>query len=195
MQMYVNGQEIDVTLEDEKTTRDVIVSFVKTCRENDAAIVEIDVDGEKISDIDTMPEIPLSEKTKISFGVVTKQDVLDTLKNLSPKFSALADKMENVSSCFQSGNEAQANSSIAELAETIGEFCNTMSVAAIFPNAINNFSVEGKTLSEFFEDFSPILSQLEDAMQSGDTVQISDMAEYEICPRLRSLSQALGGDV
>ena len=49
----------------------------------------------------------------------------------------------------------------------------------------------GKYFADFFEDFSPILHDFEDAMKNNDTVLIGDLSEYEICPRLKSISEAL----
>ncbi len=45
--------------------------------------------------------------------------------------------------------------------------------------------------NEFFADFSPILIDFEQALQNNDTVLIGDLSEYEICPRLKAISEAL----
>ena len=52
-------------------------------------------------------------------------------------------------------------------------------------------TINGMNFKDFFEDFSPILHDFEDAMKNNDTVLIGDLSEYEICPRLKSISEAL----
>ena len=45
--------------------------------------------------------------------------------------------------------------------------------------------------NDFFKEFSPVLLDYEQALQSNDTVLIGDLSEYEICPRLQAISEAL----
>ena len=52
-------------------------------------------------------------------------------------------------------------------------------------------SIEDKSFNDFFADCSPILQDFEQALQNNDSVLIGDLSEYEICPRLRSISEAL----
>ena len=47
------------------------------------------------------------------------------------------------------------------------------------------------SFQEFFNDFSPILADFEEALKNNDQVMIGDLSEYEICPRLQAISQAL----
>ena len=46
---YINGQQVDVQLEDEQTIGDVLKSFEATCEENKAAVIGITVDGKQIT--------------------------------------------------------------------------------------------------------------------------------------------------
>ena len=49
MDFYVNGEKIDVKLEDEKTIGDVLKSFEVTCEENNAAVIGISINGKTIT--------------------------------------------------------------------------------------------------------------------------------------------------
>jgi hypothetical protein len=46
-------------------------------------------------------------------------------------------------------------------------------------------------VSDFFADLTPVLSEFEEALKANDTVLVGDLAEYEICPRLKLASKAL----
>lgn len=49
MDIYVNNEQIDVQLEDEKNIGDVLKSFEATCEENNAAVIGIVLDGKNIT--------------------------------------------------------------------------------------------------------------------------------------------------
>ena len=46
---YINGQQVEVQIEDEQTIGDVLKSFEATCEENKAAVIGISVDGKQIT--------------------------------------------------------------------------------------------------------------------------------------------------
>ena len=193
MDLFVNGAKIDVTLEDEKTIGDVLRSFEATCEENDAAVIGIRADGQKVDafSFDEYAKLPLSSSTKIEFEVVTKQSIADSFKELSVLFSSLAERMERVPVDLQSGKGKEATAAIAELADDIEVFCRTASLASLFPDTYGAIVVDGKQVSDFFADLTPVLSEFEQALKANDTVLVGDLAEYEICPRLKLASKAL----
>ena len=49
VEFYINGQKVEVQLENEQTIGDVLKSFEKTCEENDAAVIGITVDNKQIT--------------------------------------------------------------------------------------------------------------------------------------------------
>lgn len=195
MELYVNGGQVDVTLENEKTIGDVLRSFEVTCEQNNAAVIGITVNGEKIdaSSFDAESVKPLEKNTKIEFDVVTKEAVSQSFVKLTSLFNELADRMEQVPVELQSGKDKQAHESIRQLADNIETFCHTAALASLFPETYTAVVIDGKPFSKFFEEFSPILNDFEQALKSNDTVTVGDLSEYEICPRLRSIAKALEG--
>ena len=194
MDFFVNGGKIDVTLEAEKTIGDVLRSFEMTCEENAAAVIGIKINDEKIDALsfDSVAEKDISELQKIEFEVVTKQSIKDAFAKLANLFTDLAEKMESVPVDLQSGKAKEATLAIAELADNIDLFCHTATLASLFPDTYKAINIDGKPFSDFFADFTPILTQFEEALQSNDTVLVGDLAEYEICPRLHAVASALG---
>jgi len=77
------------------------------------------------------------------------------------------------------------------LADNIEVFCRTASLASLFPDTYSAIVVDGKQVSDFFADLTPVLSEFEEALKANDTVLVGDLAEYEICPRLKLASKAL----
>ena len=66
IEFYINGQQVEVQIEDEQTIGDVLKSFESTCEENDAAVIGIKVDGKQITAelFDEEASKPLTKNTK-----------------------------------------------------------------------------------------------------------------------------------
>ena len=190
---FINGQKIDVQIEDEQTIGDVLSSFEKTCEENRAAVIGIAVDGKTITaeTFDDEALKPLSKNMKFEFSVVTKSDIQMSLTKLSELFANLAGQMESVPSALQSGKNKEVSESIKNVADSIDQFCHVAALASLFPETFKIINIDGVSFKDFFADFSPILKDFEDALKNNDTVMIGDLSEYEICPRLQAISKAL----
>ncbi|WP_033421602.1 hypothetical protein [Treponema bryantii] len=193
IEFYINGQQVDVQLEDEQTIGDVLKSFEATCEENKAAVIGIIVDGKQITaDIfDEEAAKPLGNDTKFEFSIVTENDIKASFSKLSELFSELANQMEGVPVALQSGKNLEVSESIKKLADSIDQFCHIATLASLFPETFSSESLNGINFKDFFAEFSPILKDFEDALQNNDTVMLGDLSEYEICPRLKDISKAL----
>ncbi|MCK9169350.1 MAG: hypothetical protein M0P01_02940 [Treponema sp.] len=193
MDLFINGTKTDITLENEKTIGDVLRSFELTCEQNDAAVIGIKVDDKKVDadSFDSYINKTLTEKTKFEFDVITKQVVRETFKKLSEIFNTLSVRMEQVPADIQSGNGKSACKSITQLADNIDLFCHTAALSSLFPETYKSILIDNKPFTDFFAGFTPVLSQLENALKANDTVLVGDLSEYEICPRLKAVSKAL----
>ena len=190
---FINGEPVDVQFDNEKTVGEVLRSFEMTCEDNKAAVIGITVNGKIITAeiFDEEAEKPLTPETKFEFSVVTEQSIKDSFANLSKLFDELSAKMEQVPVELQTGKNKTAIESIKNLADSIDQFCHVAALASLFPDTFNKTSIEDKSFNDFFAEFSPILQDFEQALQNNDSVLIGDLSEYEICPRLRSISEAL----
>lgn len=193
MKLFVNGEEVGFSLENEKTAGDVLRAFEEDCERNDCAVTGIAINGEKIGadEFDGAAAKPLDKCEKFEFDVVSRADAAELFKSLAPKFDDLARKLEDVGVDLQSGRGAEAAASITALADCVSLFCRAAATAALFPAAYNDVPIDGKPFAEFFAEFTPILSDFEGAMKDGDIVLVGDLAEYEICPRVKAMRLAL----
>lgn len=193
MTLMVNGEKADITLENEKTVGDVLKSFELEAEKNDAATLKIILDGKEItSDIfDSILDNPLKEETCIELTVITKQDILQSFSSSQKQFLSLASSLSEVPVLLQSGKDSEANSIISTLAKEVDTFCHAAALCALFPDVYSKLSIDGTDVASFFTDFSPVLSDLEEALKNKDTVTVGDLSEYEIGPRLEKLSKAI----
>ena len=194
MEFYVNGEKIDITVENEKTVSDVLKSFEEEAAKNDATTIGIKINGESVpaGDFEKVVGQELKNDTKIELNVLSKGNLLDRLATSKALFDELSTKMSDVPVALQSGKDKEANTMIAVLADAIDEFCHTATLCALFPDLYNSLVIDGKSITEFFEEFAPIVADFEQSLESKDTVTSGDLCEYEIAPRLTSIAASIG---
>ncbi|WP_407400944.1 hypothetical protein [Treponema sp.] len=194
MEFYVNGEKIDITLENEKTISDILKSFEEEAAKNEATTIGIKVNGETVpaESFETIVAQEIKEDTKIELNVLSKANLLDRLKTSKARFEELSGKMADVPVALQSGKDKEANTLIAVLADAIDEFCHTATLCALFPELYNSLIIDGKSITDFFEEFAPIIADFEQSLESKDTVTSGDLCEYEIAPRLSSIAASIG---
>ncbi|MCI5831050.1 MAG: hypothetical protein UHY90_09265 [Treponema sp.] len=193
MEFYVNGEKIDITLENEKTIRDVLKSFEEEAAKNDATTIGIKINGESVpaEKFEETVAQEIQDNTKIELNVLSKANLLDRLATSKARFNELSGKMSDVPVALQSGKDKEANTLIAVLADAIDEFCHTATLCALFPELYNALVIDGKSITDFFEEFAPIVADFEQSLETKDTVTSGDLCEYEIAPRLTSIAQSI----
>ena len=70
MNFFINGEKINVSLENEKTAGDIFKSFAAICEENSAAVTQIKINGKIIScnDFDEVSKNDLHENDIFEFN-------------------------------------------------------------------------------------------------------------------------------
>ena len=193
MEFYVNNEKLDITLENEKTVGDVLKSFESECEKNDATTIHIVLNGKNIGagEFDSIFEEALKDDTKLELTIITKNEILSSFSNQKEECESLSKELMELSVKLQSGKDKEATILIAKLADFIEKFCHTATLSALFSDIYSKLKIDGKSVNEFFQDFSSILNDFEQAIASKDTVLMGDLAEYEISPRLLSISNTI----
>lgn len=194
MEFYVNSQKLDVTIQDEKTVGDVLRSFEVSCEQNKLATIGITVDSKNIGaeEFDKAIEMPLKDDTKIEVSVISESAVSASFAQSSKEMTDLIELLKNIPVEMQSGKDIKAKQTIIKLSDVMNAFCSTVTWSSLFPEKFGSIMIDGKNLSDFLSDLSPILKDFSDALENSDSVLLGDLSEYEICPRLESLSKAIG---
>lgn len=193
MNVTVNGNAIDITIENEKTVGDVLRGLEEEFAKNNATTISIVLNGTTITAdaFDKAADMPLAADTKLDLTVVSEGDVTASFAAEAQASRDIAAKLEQIPVQLQSGKDKDANVIISQLADLVDNVCHTASLAALFPDLYAKLSVAGKSITEFFAEFSDILNDFRQALEDKDTVLIGDLAEYEISPRLLTLADAV----
>ncbi len=193
MNVTVNGNAVDITLEDERTVGDVLRGLETAFAQNNATTIGITLNGTNISAdaFDAAAQTPLADDTTIDVTVVSEDDIKTAFAAEAETSRVIAAKLEQIPVQLQSGKDKDANAIISQLADLVDSVCHTASLAALFPSVFEKLSIAGKSVSEFFAEFSDILNNFRQALEDKDNVLIGDLAEYEISPRLTALADAI----
>lgn len=194
MDFFVNGEKLDITLQGEKTIGEVLQSFEVSCEQNKLATVGLAINGNNINaeEFESVLQQELKDDTKIETSVISETAVKESFNLTAKEINDVIELLKNVPVEMQSGKDAHAKQTIIKLSDVMNAFCNTVTWSSLFPETFGNIKIGDLSLSDFLSDFSPILKDFSDALENTDSVLIGDLAEYEICPRLESLSQTLG---
>jgi hypothetical protein len=191
--LKVNGENVDITLDSEKTVGDFLKSFESEAAKNQATTTNIKLNGKTIpaEDIDSILETELEPETLIELEVVSKPTVIDSFHQCASCFEEIDSKLPEISVLLQSGKDREASDIINSLATAMSDFVHIARMSVLFPELYGQITINGNHLPSFFEEFSPILKDFEQAMESKDSVTVGDLSEYEISPRLKNVIQAL----
>lgn len=190
MQVIVNDQEIEISLEGEKTLGDFLTAFEEKCAENDATIIGISVNNNQLS-ADTMDQSfskSLQDINILELSTVSSNDIKKSIKDLADKSSKISENFVQIPLLYQTGKDAEASSYITEFADFFNAFCRTISLSSLFPSTYGTIHIKEQSISQFLSEFSQILGDFEKALKENDIVLIGDLAEYEIAPRLQSIT-------
>lgn len=189
MKIYINGQEADITLDTEQNLGDVLKSFEMECERNKATTINIVVNGQDLSasDFDTAIHKPIEEIERLEMTTITEDDVLASLQDIAKHFSQITDDLKMISIQFQNGQDKLAFATVTKLADTVDYFCKATALSSLFPDRFSHMSVDGIKVQDFFEDFSSVLTEFEEAFKKSDSIMLGDLAEYEITPRIESI--------
>lgn len=194
MDFFVNGEKLDITLQDEKTVGDVLKAFEISCQENHLATIGVSIDDKNIpaEDFESILTLPIEQTSKIDVSVIAEVAIKDNLKQIGNEFSNLIEPLKNIPVEMQSGKDSVAKQTIIKLSDVMNLFCSLLTWSSLFPETFGALKVDNENISEFLSNFSQILNDFKDALENSDSVLIGDLAEYEICPRLESIAKSLG---
>ena len=193
MEFYVNNEKLDIVLENEKTVGDVLKSFEAECAKNDATTIHIVLNGKNIGagEFESIFQEPVTESTKLELTIITKAEILASFEAQKSECESLSNELLELSVKLQGGKDKEATVLISKLADFIEGFCHTATLSALFQDVYKKLCIDGKNINEFFQDFSGMLNDFEQAIASKDTALMGDLAEYEISPRLLSIANTI----
>ncbi len=192
MEIIINEQLLEFSLENEKTVGDILFAIEQDCAKNNATIIRICINGNQIeeSDFDAAAKESLDTVKTISLETMSENDVLHFLQEIANSLPETIAQLLKIPVLLQSNKDAEVSNTVISFADTFKAMQKLVSFCGLFPQKFNNFTIDGQNLSVFFQDFTPVLQEFESSLETRDTVLTGDLAEYEIAPRLQAFVDA-----
>lgn len=193
MDIIINGNKADITLDTEKKIGDVLTALETEFSSHNATTIAISLDDKSINsdEFDSILEKPVDSVKTLSLTTVSQNDIINGFKASGKDFEQISKNLNNLAVMFQNGQDKVAVTIVKQLADTVDYFCNLVTLASLFPEKFGKIQVQDMSISNFFGELAPILKDFEQALQDSDSVLIGDLAEYEINPRILSIIEMI----
>lgn len=189
MNVILDDVALNIIFDTEKNVGDVLKALEKELESNSATMIEVKADNIVVS-AEKLEELflqPLGNIKELSIKSISYMEVKEILKQLCKVFNTLSEKLEKIPVQLQKDANKEAMTTVSELADSLSLLFQIIPYLELFTK-FSNVTVENKSLMDFIQEFPPFLQDFLKAVESNDTVSIGDLAEYEIAPRLKSLS-------
>jgi len=192
MRVFVDGNELEFAIENEKTIGEMLGSIEEYCMKNRATVTSVSINGEVIpaNKLDDVFIKPISEVEVVELSTANDIYVKENLVKLGNDFVLLAEKLTNVAVLLNEGKEGEALSIIQEFSIMLRDLYMLYSLFGTV-GIDYNFMFEGKTIATYKEEFSGLLENIIKGFEQKDIVEISDIAEYELSPLVLALGNGL----
>ena len=191
MEIYINENKADITLDTEKILNDVRTGIENEITNSGAKIISINVDGENLNskNFDDFAQKNIDEVDELRISSVYREEINLSFKNIKAAIEGIEENLSNISINLQTGKDSQVNKTIVDFADIFDAFCQTVTIFSAFPDEFNATKIEDKSILDFLTEFSPLLNDFMDAFEQKDTVMLGDLSEYEILPRLSQIKE------
>jgi hypothetical protein len=194
MRIFLDGQELDFTLETERTLGDLLSGMEDWIEGAERSICGVAIDGETVDafGLDAVFSRSLDGINVIDLATSGKKELLDealrSFAKLEKEVPALCVSLEDVPLFLQTGKDAQAAAIIKDFSDLAGKI---LLIAEVFNRNGVAQSVENEAWKEKARALAPVISALCASYENGDMVLAGDTCEYEAAPLLRGLFAAM----
>ncbi|MCL1813475.1 MAG: hypothetical protein FWG29_08150 [Treponema sp.] len=122
---------------------------------------------------------------------------IEEMKILHPLTEDIAKRLEDLPLDMQTGKDSKAAETISIFSSLVEKIFRLIFLFRYFKTDIESIEVpsmngtETLKINDYIGEFSAALKELISAFENKDTILVGDLAEYELAPRLRCLSDAL----
>ena len=102
------------------------------------------------------------------------------------QLSSASEELEQVPVQLQTGEGAQAMRTVISLTELLGR---VFRLTPLVESAENRGDLDVVRIRTFTQETSEVLAELAQAFEINDTVLVGDLLEYELAPRMRTVSE------
>ncbi len=193
MDILINGNKIDYTIEKEKNLGEILGAIESLCEESGMTITGIRVDGSTF-EADTLDPLFARDPSGIAtieLDTINSQDIIGMLRDFGNRMSGFVPQLKEIPVQLQTGKDMTVLETIHRFSLDLQGLYQVLPLIPLagLPGEIS--AVDGIPFGEYPSELAPVLSELIKALEIKDTVLAGDLSEYELAPRIERLGMAL----
>lgn len=189
MKIVIDGFEDILIPDGNETLGELLAQIEEWIRENKRIIIQTRLEGKTLSEKDkkTLFNKKVSEFKILELTTANPWSwAIDSLKEAKVKLPNVASEMEKVSLLIQKGNYADAFLLLDKCIQTWDKINETLrQIEKLFALDYAKIYLEGERIPDKMEEFAKLLEEANRAIEQNDLLNLADILEYEIAPRIR----------
>ena len=193
MDILINGNKIDYTIEKEKNLGEILGDIESLCEESGMTITGIRVDGSTF-EADTLDPLFARDPSGIStieLDTINSQDIIGMLRDFGNRMSGFVPQLKEIPVQLQTGKDMTVLETIHRFSLDLQGLYQVLPLIPLAGLPGESSAVDGIPFGEYPSELAPVLSELIKALEIKDTVLAGDLSEYELAPRIERLGMAL----
>lgn len=193
MEIRINDKKIDYVIENEKTIGEILGAIESSCEKSRMTITGIHIDGQEIP----APELDaVFAKTPdliklIELQTISGEEILTLLKQSGEKMLLFVPQLEQIPVDLQTGKNVDVMQTINIFSSELQDLYRMLPLLPLTGIDTKETDFEGEEIVHCPKKLAPLLHSLLEAMKTNDTVQVGDISEYELAPRIKRLGEIL----
>lgn len=195
MKLVLDDQPIDIIENGDATLRDVVERISLDLKESQRVISEIVLDGRHIGGWDDPELAQMTVKQCQDLRLISEEPrnlahkVLHEIATYMPR---IKEALIETSSKIQSGAEQDGMQLLEQITATWAELYQGFQSAILVTGLdLNMVTVEGRTFIAINEEIHKFLDDVTVMVQENRMLELSDVLEYEIAPRIPLVEEGI----
>ncbi len=195
MELILDNQTKEVTENDTDTLRDVIERLSEELKHQNRVISEIYIDGKQIGGWDD-PEVANMQIGSCNHLRIMSEEprklAHNVLYDIAEYMPKLQEALVETSRKIQSRQEQEGLMLLEQVTATWAELLQGLQSAIIVTGIdLDHISVNGKPFADINEEIHGFLDEASNLVQTQQNLELSDILEYEIAPRMPLVEEAI----
>ena len=156
------------------------------------AIEKAKIDGKMvgIGDFPKYYDVYLKDIATLEFFTINKDDLTERMSYIGKKLIEESKNLEQISALVNAGHDEDALMIVRNVSVMTHDLLLYHRYFAIFGLPIQ-YPIGDSNMIEYKDKINSLLRQILDAIDAKDTVEFSDLAEYELAPIIKELGENL----
>lgn len=193
MNIVIDGQKIDFSIEREKTVGEILGIMESECEKSGMTVTAIRADGREIppEELDDLFALAPDKVGTVELSTISAKNVRTMLSELGGRFSLCIPDLVEIPVLLQTGKDIRVMEIINGFSSDLYNLYQILPLLSVTGIDAKELEIDGTPLASYPTLLSPVLRDLLEALEKKDTILVGDLSEYELAPKIERLGAVL----